>query len=83
MCAWPGVCTDISTGVCSDAPAVNDVMVIPADMPSFIVLLQLGCSEPQVVSAGPRIAEAAGAQIDTLQACQLLYLPAVSHITAQ
>lgn len=44
-----------------DAPAINDVVVIPADMPSFIVLLELGCSELQVAGTGPGIAEAASA----------------------
>ena len=60
-------------------PAINDVIVIPANMPSFIILLQLGCSESQVVGTGPRIAEASGAQEDGMQACQLLNLPATRH----
>ena len=50
-------------------------MVVPAYMASSVVGLQLCWGQPQVGSTRPRVAEAASAQIDAMQACQLLHLP--------
>ena len=50
-------------------------------MPSFIVLLELGCSKSQVASTGPGVAEAAGAQKDAVQACQVFNLPAPNRLS--
>ena len=59
-----------------DLPAIYDVAVVPADVSSIKVGPQLVSSQPQMPRTCPRVAEAAGAQIYAVQACQLFHLPA-------
>lgn len=51
-------------------------MVIPADIPSGVVGLQLVRGEAQVGRTGSRVAEAARAQVDAMQPSQVLHFPA-------
>ena len=63
-------------GVLLSIPAVNDIMVVPANVPSLKIVLQLGRSQPQMMGASPGVAETACSQEYPMQAGQLFHLPA-------
>ena len=56
-------------------PAIDHIVVIPADMPCLKVLPELLGCQAQVARTGSRVAETARPQEDAVQGCQPLDLP--------
>ena len=56
-------------------PAVDHIVVVPADMPCLEVLPELLGCQAQVARTGTRVAEAARPQEDAVQGCHPLHLP--------
>ena len=56
--------------------AIDEVIVIPADLAGLIIADNILMGQAQMRLAGPWIAEAPCAQQDAAQPCQLLHLPA-------
>jgi len=59
---------------------MDEVIIIPADMPGLKIAHNILVRQAKVRLAGSWVAEAACAQHDAAQPCHLLHLPAISTL---